>query len=95
MRSSPLIVLRFSSAPVRKSTSESGVRRIVRNRHRHAIEQASRRWRRGRRRRGILIYAQLGAAARGLLRDEADELGPARRWRHAVGATCREPDAAS
>ena len=28
-----------------KSTSVSGARRAVRNRHRHAIEQASRRWR--------------------------------------------------
>ena len=42
------------SAAVWKSTSVSGARpcwfhRAVRNRHRHAIEQASRRWRGGRR----------------------------------------------
>ena len=38
--------------PVLKSTSASGarwLRRAVRNRHRHAIEQASHRWRGGRR----------------------------------------------
>ena len=44
--------------PVWKSTSASGarpcwLRRVVRNRHRHAIEQASRRWRGGRTRREI------------------------------------------
>ena len=44
------------------------LRRAVRNRHRHAIEQASRRWRGGRRddsartRRKILISTQVGAA---------------------------------
>jgi len=35
--------------PVWKSTSVSGASRVVMNRHRHAIEQASRRWRGGRR----------------------------------------------
>ena len=38
--------------PVWKSTSASGAR-AVRNRHRHAIEQASRRWRGGRRERAV------------------------------------------
>ena len=37
------------STPVWKSTSVSGARRAVRNRHRHAIEPAARRWRGGRR----------------------------------------------
>ena len=51
------------------ATSESvRLRRAVRNRHRHAIEQASRRWRESTRRfrtkrREILIYAQDGDAA--------------------------------
>ena len=46
-------------------TRPSWLRRAVTTRHRHAIEQASRRWRRGRRgdsgrsRRKILIYTQL------------------------------------
>ena len=49
--------------PVWKSTSTSGarpcwLRRVVRNRHRHAIEQASRRWRGGMRRK-ILISTQV------------------------------------
>ena len=54
------------STPVWKSTSVSGARRAVRNRHRHAIEQVPRRWRGGRRgdsgrtRRKILISAQAG-----------------------------------
>jgi len=39
----------------------SWLRRAARNRHRHAVEQASRRWRGGRRtRRKILISAQVG-----------------------------------
>ena len=52
------------AAPVWKSTSESGVR-AVKNLHPHAIEQASRRWRGGRRddsartRRKIMISAQV------------------------------------
>ena len=59
-----------ASVPVWKSTSASGARprwfrRAVRNRHRHAIEQASHRWRGGRRddsartRRKILISTQV------------------------------------
>ena len=36
-------------------------RRAVRNRHRHAIEQASRRWRGGRRRRETFISTQVAA----------------------------------
>ena len=62
-------------APVWKSTSASGARacwlgRAVRNRHRHAIEQASRRWRGGRRddsartRRKILIFTRAPALRR-------------------------------
>jgi hypothetical protein len=57
--------------PVWKSTSASGAR-AVRNRHRHAIEQASRRWRGGRRddsartRHKVLISTQ--APAQGHLR---------------------------
>ena len=66
----------LASVAVWKSTSASGApdnsslshfgRRAVRNRHRHAIEQASRRWRGGRRddsarpRRKILISTQVG-----------------------------------
>ena len=60
----------LGSIAVWKSTSASGapdnwLRRAVRNRHRHAIEQASRRWRGGRRddsaraRRKILISTQV------------------------------------
>jgi hypothetical protein len=91
-------------APVWKSTSVSGTAmrrpswlgRAVRNRHRHAIEQASRRWRGGRRddsartRRNILISTQAGArAAPGAVRghraesrggDRGAERGHARRW---------------
>ena len=58
-------LVRYS--PVWKSTSASGA--AVRNRHRHAIEQASRRWRGGRRddsertRRKILISTQSSPAA--------------------------------
>ena len=39
-------------------TRPSWLRRAVRNRHRHAIEQASRRWRGGRRRAVNLISTQ-------------------------------------
>ena len=59
MRSGDLVILYFEdeSMAVWKSTSVSGApmtrpcwpRRAARNRHRHAIEQASRRWRGGRR----------------------------------------------
>ena len=62
-------------------TRPSWLGRAARNRHRHAIEQASRRWRGGRRgdsartRREILISTQVGATARlyelELARDDA------------------------
>ena len=56
-------------------------RRAVRNRHRHAIEQASRRWRGGRRcdsartRRKILISTQVGAAAASATARGFEEVG--------------------
>ena len=54
---------------INQPVSRAWLRRAVRNRYRYAIEQASRRWRggrrgdSGRRRREILIYAQDGDAA--------------------------------
>ena len=46
--------------PVRRVTRPCRLRRAVRKRHRHAIEQASRRWRGGRRtRRKILVSTQV------------------------------------
>ena len=70
--------------------------RAARNRHRHAIEQASRRWRGGRRddsartRRKILISTQVAAAQSAQLRSEREaeeaelEEAVARREREAL-----------
>ena len=76
-------------------TRPSWLGRAVRNRHRHAIEQATRRWRGGRRddsartRRKILISTQ----ARADLRADPQALGPTDRraelW--ALGATFHRP----
>ena len=44
-------------------TRPSWLGRAVTNRHRHAIEQASRRWRGGRTSRKILISTQVGSQA--------------------------------
>ena len=45
-----------------KSTSASGtLNRAVNDQHRHAVEQASRRWRGGRTRRKIVISTQVAA----------------------------------
>ena len=66
-------------------TRPSWLGRAARNRHHHAIEQASRRWRGGRRddsartRRKILISTQVGALAQLQVGPDAGNLTGARR----------------
>jgi hypothetical protein len=95
--------------PVWKSTSVSGalshfsamtrpswLGRAVRNRHRHAIEQAARRWRGGRRDdsartcRKILISTQAANAADEAAR-RADEAAPVRKSTSESGAISLSP----